>query len=314
MRTRIGKLLIQWVAAFVVLMLLLLLPRDMEIESGPSGEFVAAHYQYSFNAHVESVKGFLAPILNGEGLGNDRYNRPFFGHAWEMMQRSLWLIIPAFFISILAGVAKGVFDFRTRHGKRKVVGLQTTWLGLSVPDLVFIVFIQMTLMYLNMKGIITGLSLYSAGNPEAVVMNVIYLSVFPMFYLANVTFQALSDENGAEYIRTARAKGVSSYKLLYIHMLRNGMAKIFVHTNTVVLYLLSNLFVIEYLTQYKGAAYYFKEYVTVSTKIVDGQSLNLNEGAIAAFTFFFTVLILLAGLISQVARAYLLPHERGGEG
>ncbi|WP_166786745.1 ABC transporter permease subunit [Jeotgalibacillus salarius] len=312
MGNRIVKMVIQWLAAFSILMLLLLLPREMEIESGPSGEFVAAHYEYSISAHAESIQQFLTPLLSGEGLGTDRYDRPFFDHAWEMMQRSLWLVVPAFFISIFFGIAKGVFDFQTRNRKRRIAGLHTTWLGLSVPDLVFIIVIQMILMYLNIKGIVTGLSLYGAGSPEAVVMNVIYLSIFPMFYLANVTFSALSDENGAEYIRTARAKGIPSFKLLYVHMLKNGLAKIFVHTNTVVLYLLSNLFVIEYLTQYRGAAYYFKEYITASSKIYDGQSLMLQTGAIASFTFFFTVLILLAGLISQVARGFLLPHERGG--
>ncbi|KIL52384.1 hypothetical protein KP77_06440 [Jeotgalibacillus alimentarius] len=314
MGTRILKLLLQWVAAFSVLMLLLLLPREVEIESGPSGEFEAAHYHYSIGAHVESIKEFFTPLMNGEGFGTDSYNRPFISHAWDMMQRSLWLIIPAFFISIFTGVAKGVFDFKTRHGKRKLAGLQATWVGLSVPDLVFIIFIQMALMYLNMKGIITGLSLYGAGNPEAVVLNVIYLSIFPMFYLANITYSALSDENGADYIRTARAKGSSSFKLLYIHMLRNGLAKLFVHTNTIVLYLLSNLFVIEYFTNYRGAAYYFKEYIAVSNVINGPDSLLLNTGAIAAFAFFFTILILLAGLVSQVARGFLLPHERGGNG
>ncbi|WP_227396481.1 ABC transporter permease subunit [Jeotgalibacillus aurantiacus] len=314
MGRNIVKLILQWVFAFGLLFILLLLPREMEMETGASGEFVAAHYTYSADAHVENVKSFFIQLINGEGLGTDRYDRPLLGHAWEMIQRSLWLIIPAFFVSILLGIAKGVFDFQTRHGKRRGAGLQTTWLGLSLPDLFFIIMIQMTMMYLNVNGIVTGLKLYTHETIEAVVMNVIYLSIFPMFYLANITYAALSGEQGADYIRTARAKGVPAFKLLYIHMLRNGLAKIFVHTNTVVLYLLSNLFVIEYLTQYRGAAYYFKEYVAASQRIVDGQSLMVDVGAIVAFTLFFTLMILFAGLISQVARTFLLPHERGSNG
>ncbi|MDZ5713184.1 ABC transporter permease subunit [Jeotgalibacillus haloalkalitolerans] len=310
----IFKTIVQWVLAFTLLMLFILIPREMEIEYGPSGEFITGHYHYSISLHGDNIKQFFEPLFNGEGLGYDRYDQPLLTHAWDMMQRSLLLVIPAFFLSIFLGVAKGVFDFQTRHGKRKVIGLQTTWLGLSVPDLFYIIMIQMGLMYLNVKGIITGLSLYGAGSPEAVIMNIIYLSIFPLFYIANVTFSALSDQHGAEYIKTARAKGVSPFKLLYIHMLRNGLAKLFIHTNIIVLYLLSNLFVIEFLTQYRGAAYYFKEYVSVVNHIVDAQSLSVNTAAIAAYTFFFTVIILIAGVISQIARGLLLPHERGEKG
>jgi len=308
----IVKQILLWGVAFGLLLIFLLLPRTMEIQSGEVGEFVSADYVYSISEHRDNFSLFFTQLTSEEGLGLDRYNRPLLGHAWEMMQRSLWLIIPAMLISFVAGIAKGVFDFRTRNGKRRIAGIQSTWLGLSVPDLFFIVLIQMGFMYLNMKGIITGLSLYGHGSVEIVLVNIFYLSIFPLLYIANVTYNTLTEEQGQDYIRTAQAKGTATFKILYIHMLRNGLSKIFLHTNTMILYLLSNLFVVEFLTQYRGAAYYFKEHVSAAQRIVSNDSLVLDVGAIVAFAFFFTVIILCANIVSQIARSALLPHERRG--
>lgn len=314
MAVNVVKLILVWGLAFGLLLVFLLLPRTMEIQSGEVGDFVSADYVYSVSAHWDNIQLFFTQLTSDEGLGLDRYNRPLLGHAWEMMQRSLWLIVPALFLSFIIGIAKGVFDYQTRNDKRRAVGLQSTWLGLSIPDLFYIVLLQMGFMYLNIKGIITGLDLYGYGSVEIVIVNIFYLSIFPSVYIANVTYTTLTEEQGQDYIRTAKAKGTAMFKILYLHMLKNGLAKIFLHTNTMILYVLSNLFVVEFLTQYRGAAYYFKEHVSAAQRIVSNDSLVLDVGAIVAFAFFFTVLILLANIVSQVSRSLLLPHERRGEG
>ncbi|MGD7045144.1 ABC transporter permease subunit [Jeotgalibacillus proteolyticus] len=313
MTVKILKLVGVWVLAFSLLLIFLLVPRTMDIQSNEVGAFVSPGYTYSFSVHWDNIQLFFTQLMSEEGLGMDRHNQPLLGHAWEMMQRSLWLIVPALVLSFVVGIAKGVFDFSTRNSRKKPLGLHTTWLGLSIPDLFIIVALQMGFMYLNVKGIVTGLSLYGYGSVEIIIVNIFYLSLFPAFYIAKATYTALSAEQGQDYIRTARGKGIAHFKILYVHMLKNGLAHVFLHTNTMVLYVLSNLFVVEFLTQYRGAAYYFKKHTEAAQRIVTNDALVVDVGAVVAFTFFFTVLILISSIISQVARSLLVPIERGDE-
>ena len=54
------------------------------------------------------------------------------------------------------------------------------------------------------------------------IMPVTALSIYPTAYITRLMRSSLLDVMGQDYIRTAKAKGLSNFKVLFKHALRNG--------------------------------------------------------------------------------------------
>lgn len=54
-------------------------------------------------------------------------------------------------------------------------------------------------------------------------MPVTALSIYPTAYITRLMRSSLLDVMGQDYIRTARAKGLSNFKVLFKHALRNAI-------------------------------------------------------------------------------------------
>ncbi|WP_422122495.1 ABC transporter permease subunit [Planococcus sp. X10-3] len=284
---------------------------DTIFETGRGGSFEGAQYDYQFANHVDNFKMLGTHIVEFQGLGPDQYGRDLLGHIMEMFGRSLKIIIPALILSFILGIAKGVIDYRVRRSKGKTFGQFTTWGILSVPDLALIIGIQLAILTMISNGWLFRIDLFGHDTIDNVLMNILFLSIYPTAYIANTTFQALQTEQGMDYIRTAKSKGTPQFVILYKHMLKNGMARIFSHTNTMVLYILSNLFIIEIFTEYRGAAFYFYNSLgNPSQFYVDGL-FSARTIEVIGYIFFFTVLILAANLVTAAARSVMVPAKGG---
>ena len=86
-------------------------------ESGEAGNFIDANYVYSIDSHIKQIKEFYHYITHNPGLGKYRDNITNLEHITDKVLKSLWIIIPALFLSLLAGIAKGIFDYWSKDKK-----------------------------------------------------------------------------------------------------------------------------------------------------------------------------------------------------
>lgn len=300
-----------WLGAFGILLLILLLPKDVAYEEGRGGMFISGSYNYTIESHIANIKMLGVHLIEQRGLGTDIGGRSIFLQIVELFSRSMKIVIPAIVIGALIGVAKGIIDFRLKNTKLKVFG-QTTSIGLlSIPDLAFIVLIQLGILTFISKGWLFHIDLYGHDKIDNIIMNVLYLSIYPTVYIANVTFQTLQEEEGMDYIRTARSKGIPQMSVIYIHMLKNAMIRILAHMQTMLLFILSNLFIIEVFTQYRGAAYYMANTLGSATEFYVGGLFSSDVIRLIGFVGLFTMLILFANIISEIAKSKLAVQKGG---
>jgi len=172
-----------------------------------------------------------------------------------------------------------------------------------------IVLIQIGLLTLMSKGWLFHIDLFGYEKLENVIMNILFLTIYPTIYISNITYQALSSEEGADYIRTARSKGISKIVILYKHILKNSVPRVLSHFNTMILYILSNLFLIEVFTQYKGAAYYMYETLGSSTSFFVGTVFSAEVISLIGFVFLFTIIMLIANMITSISKAFLVTKK-----
>ncbi|MCH1626507.1 ABC transporter permease subunit [Fredinandcohnia sp. SECRCQ15] len=303
------KQLLLWGLSTVLLIIIIFIPRDVIFETSKYGDIQNVVYHYSIENHIENIKSFFHYVKENKGLGEYASGESVGAHVFEASIRSLKLIIPAILLGFFLGIVKGVFDFLTKR-KKIGVGSGMTWFMLSVPDLFFMVFSQLALMFLYEKGLFPHIDLFGHEKAENQIVAIVFLAMYPLFFIANITYTSLLEEESMDYIPTAKSKGVGSFKILSVHMLKNALQKINVSSNTMTLYVLSNLFIVEFLTNYRGAAYYFFSSIATPSSFRVGQSFFINLNIAFGFVLLFTFIIFLSNAFFQTINSFVTPKGK----
>ena len=189
---------------------------------------------------------FLKRLMRGD-LGETIWTRQ---KVWtEVKHRfpaTIELSLVALFISCFAGMILGiisatkqysVFDYVSMLGALAGVSMPIFWLGL-----VFMLIFSLNLGWLPLSGrlsigvdleIITNFYILDAvltrnwpAFKDAVwhiIMPAVTLSTIPTAIVARMTRSAMLDVLRQDYIKTAKAKGLSQLKVIFKHALRNAM-------------------------------------------------------------------------------------------
>ena len=195
----------------------------------------------------------LVKFLFSEGtLGMTKHGESFESVTLEFFKKSLPIIISAFILAIPLGIAKGMFDFRTKHTRLVPMGSGFTSFITSLPDFFLILAMQWIILY-NFRFI----DWFGSDQWYNFLIPSLLVSLYPLMYFARITYAALSNEEGEMYIQTAKAMGLTERLIIKKHILKKCMVSILQHMPTVMTYVLSNLLMVEWLLDYKGAAWRF---------------------------------------------------------
>jgi peptide/nickel transport system permease protein len=192
---------------------------------------------------------YLANILQGD-LGNSlRNGAPVAAEVGVRLAATLELAVAAMLIASLVGIAAGVvsavrpysaIDYGSMLMALIGVSMPIFWLGLMLMYLLSVMFPVMPMMGRIAMGsepdMVTGLMLVDtllAGEPgdfldalHHLVLPAVTLATVPMAIVARITRSAMLEVLGKDYVRTARAKGMSEAVVILRHALRNAFLPI----------------------------------------------------------------------------------------
>ena len=83
------------------------------------------------------------------------------------------------------------------------------------------------------------------GSPRSYVLPCFSLGFYPMCYIARQSRAAMLDAINQEYIKTARAKGLKTGKIIFKHALRNALIPVLTYLGPQVAFTLCGGFVVE---------------------------------------------------------------------
>ncbi len=145
---------------------------------------------------------------------------------WNGIGPSLSLTLPAFFITTVISVALGltVAYFRGKVIDRFAVFLCVV--GMSIPSLGYILFGQYYLAYELRWFPISGYDYSFPGRFEYLALPILLWLFLAIGYDVRFYRTAILEETNQDYVRTARAKGVSEPRVYLKHVLKNSMGPI----------------------------------------------------------------------------------------
>jgi ABC-type dipeptide/oligopeptide/nickel transport system permease component len=164
---------------------------------------------------------YIAGIAKGD-LGKSYItNRPIKRDIIERFPKTLQLAGAAMLLATILGVTLGVLSARNPGGLIDRMGLGIAYLGISFPvywvGLLLILLFAVTLHWLPPSGF---------GGLRYLVLPALALGMRSIAFLARMTRSAMLDALGADYVRTARAKGLPERLVVGRHALRNAMIPI----------------------------------------------------------------------------------------
>jgi peptide/nickel transport system permease protein len=201
---------------------------------GASAESMAQmRAQYGLDRSVlDQLWTYLSNLAHGNLGWSPRYNVPVTELIWDRLPGSLLLSGAALTLALLAGIALGAV-MAANEGKladRLLSGVSL--LFYSVPafwtGLMLIVLFSIKLGWLPSSGAesigSTATGLAALGDKlRYMILPTISLSLFYVAIYARLARVSMIEAKGQDYVRTARAKGLSERRILVRHVLRNAL-------------------------------------------------------------------------------------------
>lgn len=130
-----------------------------------------------------------------------------------------------------------------------------------------------------------------------IVLPVIALACYPMAYITRLTKTSMLDALSQDYIRTAKAKGVSQFKVIFKHGLRNALIPVITYVGPMIAYILTGSMVVESIFNIGGLGSKFVSSIT-----------NRDYTMIMATTIFLAVIMVFANLITDIVYKIVDPR------
>ena len=92
---------------------------------------------------------------------------------------------------------------------------------------------------------------------KAYILPCFALGLYPMCYSARQARSSMLDSLGQDYIRTARAKGLKNWKIIFKHALRNALIPVITYLGPQIAYVFCGSFVVEKVFSVPGLGRYF---------------------------------------------------------
>ncbi len=160
----------------------------------------------------------------------------------------------------------------------------------SLPDIFIISALQIFVIWFFKQSGILLIDVASAGENQVILFPAVTLSILPAFFFLGLMVSFIKEEEGLPYVELARGKGLTKYKLLFIHIIRNILISLTYHSKQIVWMMLSYLLILEYLFNVFGVTAFLFTYNTPSIF------------AITAILLFLPIYILLKGMQFLVKR------------
>ena len=226
---------------------------------------------------------YMRNVFRGDFGVSLKTGRDIADILWTSFKISAKLGGMAAVVAIICGIVLGSIAalMRNKWPDRVIIFFST--LATATPS-----FVLATLLLLVFCIKLGWIPVWSAESNNY-VLPVISLSVYPMAYITRLTKTSMLDALGQDYVRTAKAKGVSPKKVIFKHALRNALIPVLTYVGPMIAFIITGSLVVENIFTIGG----------LGSKFVSGIT-NRDYPIIMATTMFLAVLMIVFNLLTDI--------------
>jgi oligopeptide transport system permease protein len=256
----------------------------------PPSVVAAINEKYHLNDPVPvGYAKYMANVLQGD-LGENRFGIPVADDLKNRYPTTLKLAGMAVLIETIIGILAGVLTAIKRGGFLDNLVLVSTLVVISIPVFVIGALAQLTF------GLKLGWFPVTVPNPAtwySLVLPAIVLASFSLAYVTRLTRASLTENLRADYVRTAKAKGLTPTRAIGVHALRNSLIPVVTFIGYDFGALLGGAIVTERIFNVQGVGGYVY-------RAIGGRDGFAVVGAVTSFVILYLIVNLLVDLLYGV--------------
>lgn len=205
---------------------------------------------------------YLTNMLQGDfGISFTQQNRKVNDIIKEHFPVSALLGVLAILYATIGGVLLGALTALFRNRWPDFLIMFIVVLAISVPSFVFAAFGQLVILKINNLLGWQLLPVAGWGSFRHMLIPALVLGLGTLAYLTRLMRSSMLEVAGADYIRTARAKGLSASRIFFKHQLRNAILPVITVLGPAIAAITTGGFVVELIFAIPGLGRYFVEAV-----------------------------------------------------
>ncbi|MGH0562513.1 ABC transporter permease subunit [Bacillus cereus] len=194
----------------------------------------------------------------GEITYGFRDSRKLFPQIWIHYIETMIVFLSAFLLSLLIAYILVVWVLQRSHMKQRI------WNGVfltleSIPDILLILLSQLLVVILFQKTGFMPVKLAGLGEEKIRLLPIICLTIPTTLLFIKLLLLRFKEELEKEYSLFAKSKGLSLRHILTHHISRNVLLTTIYYAKTNILFMLSNLYIIEWIFNTYGMFVFVKE-------------------------------------------------------
>ena len=280
-------------------------PIDVMVQSDPNlttsdAERLKALYGLD-KPLLERYKNWLSSALAGDFGYSRIHNRPTLEILVPRLINTTWLMTASLFLSLILAIPLGIYSALHPYSRSDYFINLLALGGISIP--VFWLALMLIILFSVSLGWLPAGGMGSTGDGgltdriSHMILPVITLSIASIGSLTRYVRSAMMEVLRNEYIRTARAKGLSRYKIVYKHALRNAMIPVVTVLALSFGTLFSGALITETMFSYLGMG-----------KLIYDSIIGNDYNLALVSLLFATGLVLTGNLLADLAYAWLDPR------
>jgi peptide/nickel transport system permease protein len=242
----------------------------------------------------------LSGVLQGDLGCSTKFKEKVVGKLGPALEATailmFWVLAVMVPVALVVGVVAGMREGSRTDRTLSVVSIATT----STPE--YVSGVVLSIIFATWLGWLNG-SAASATEGHVTFYNfalpVATVAIYGMGYVARMTRASMIEVMNAQYIRTARLKGLGFTAIVLKHALRNALIAPFTVIMLLFPWLLTGVVIVEVMFRYQG----------FGQALVDASGNN-DIDLLLGCSLVSVVLVLLTQLISDIGYAYLNPRIR----
>lgn len=204
------------------------------------------------------------------------------------LKTSAKLGIAAAIIALISGVLLGSLAALKRNKLIDKIIMIITTAFVSMPSFIMGT-ILLIIFAINLK-----LVPANGATPAGLILPIITLSLYPMAYITRLTRSSMLDVLGQDYIRTAKAKGVSSRNIILGHALKNSLIPVITYFGPMIAYIVTGSLVVEQIFAVPGLGHVF-------VKCIIDRDYTMIMGTTIVLATFIVIMNLVSDILYKIA-------------
>ncbi|MGM8215745.1 ABC transporter permease [Bacillaceae bacterium W0354] len=204
-------------------------------------------------------------------------------------------------VAIISGIALGIISSLRHNGIIDYLAMTIAVLGISVPNFVLA---TLLIQQLAVNNEIFPVATWST--PMHMILPTIALATGPMAIIARLTRSSMLEVLTQDYIKMARAKGLSPSKVIFKHALKNALMPVVTILGTLIAGLLTGTFVIEKIFAIPGMGQYF-------VNSINERDYPVIMGVTVFYSIFLVFMLFVVDIVYGLLDPRIKIHKEAGE-